>query len=282
MKIHATAIVDTRARIAPDVEIGPYAVVGPDVEIGAGCSIGSHAVVTGHTCLGQRNRIFPFAAIGGAPQDKKYRGEPTRLEIGEGNTIREYCTFNCGTAQDVGVTRVGDDNWFMAYVHVAHDCQVGSHTVFANATQLAGHVHVGDYVYRERACPEGNAGCRESPFGDRLDTWVADFFAPARPLLAANGALLVTMLVSGLWHGTTLAFLLFGLAHGLYQVVYRSWDTFLVVRLGRKRVRALRERLGVRLAGMALTFNATAFAFVFFRVDTERLFDVAVSWLGAA
>ena len=146
MKAHATAIVDPRARIAPDVEIGPYAVVGPDVEIGAGCSIGSHAVVTGHTCLGQRNRIFPFAAIGGAPQDKKYRGEPTRLEIGEGNTIREYCTFNCGTAQDVGVTRVGDDNWFMAYVHVAPDCQVGSHTVFANATQLAGHVHVGDYV----------------------------------------------------------------------------------------------------------------------------------------
>ena len=146
MKAHATAIVDPRARIAPDVEIGPYAVVGPDVEIGAGCSIGSHAVVTGHTRLGQRNRIFPFAAIGGAPQDKKYRGEPTRLEIGDGNTIREYCTFNCGTAQDAGVTRVGDDNWFMAYVHVAHDCQVGSHTVFANATQLAGHVHVGDYV----------------------------------------------------------------------------------------------------------------------------------------
>jgi UDP-N-acetylglucosamine acyltransferase len=146
VKAHATAIVDPRARIAPDVEIGPYAVVGPDVEIGAGCSLGAHVVVNGHTRLGRRNRIFPFAAIGGAPQDKKYQGEPTRLEIGDGNTIREYCTFNCGTVQDAGVTRVGDDNWFMAYVHVAHDCQVGSHTVFANVASLAGHVHVGDYA----------------------------------------------------------------------------------------------------------------------------------------
>ena len=146
MKAHATAIVDARARIASDVEIGPYAVIGPDVEIGAGCTIGSHTVVTGHTRLGARNRIFPFAAIGGPPQDKKYQGEPTRLEIGDGNTIREYCTLNCGTVQDAGVTRVGDDNWIMAYVHVAHDCQIGSHTVFANAASLAGHVHVGDYV----------------------------------------------------------------------------------------------------------------------------------------
>jgi UDP-N-acetylglucosamine acyltransferase len=146
VKAHATAIVDPRARIAPDVEIGPYAVVGPDVEIGAGCSLGAHVVVNGHTRLGRSNRIFPFAAIGGAPQDKKYQGEPTRLEIGDGNTIREYCTFNRGTAQDAGVTRVGDDNWFMAYVHIAHDCQIGSHTVFANAASLAGHVHVGDYA----------------------------------------------------------------------------------------------------------------------------------------
>jgi UDP-N-acetylglucosamine acyltransferase len=146
VKAHATAIVDPRARIAPDVEIGPYAVVGPDVEIGAECSLGAHAVVTGHTRLGRRNRIFPFASIGHAPQDKKYRGEPTRLEIGDDNTIREFCTFNCGTVQDAGVTRVGDDNWFMAYVHLAHDCQVGSHTIFANGATLGGHVHVGDFA----------------------------------------------------------------------------------------------------------------------------------------
>ncbi len=146
MKIHPTAIIDPRARIASDVEIGPYTVVGPDVEIGAGCWIGSHTVVTGHTRIGRRNRIFQFSSIGEVPQDKKYQGEPTRLEIGDGNTIREFCTFNCGTVQDAGVTRVGDDNWFMAYVHLAHDCQVGSHTVFANNASLAGHAHVGDYA----------------------------------------------------------------------------------------------------------------------------------------
>lgn len=146
VKIHPTAIVDTRARIAPDVEIGPYTVVGPEVEIGAGCWIGAHAVVTGHTRIGRRNRIFQFSSIGEVPQDKKYQGEPTRLVIGDGNTIREFCTFNCGTVQDASVTRVGDDNWFMAYVHLAHDCQVGSHTVFANSASLAGHVHVGDYA----------------------------------------------------------------------------------------------------------------------------------------
>ena len=146
MKAHPTAIVDPRARIAADVEIGPYAVVGPDVEIGSGCWIGPHAVVTGHTRIGQRNRIFQFSSVGEAPQDKKYRGEPTRLEIGNDNTIREFCTLNCGTAQDVGITRIGNDNWFMAYVHVAHDCQVGSHTVFANGATLGGHVHVGDYA----------------------------------------------------------------------------------------------------------------------------------------
>ena len=146
MKAHPTAIVDPRARIAADVEIGPYAVVGPDVEIGSGCWIGPHAVVTGHTRIGQRNRIFQFSSVGEAPQDKKYRGEPTRLEIGNDNTIREFCTLNCGTAQDIGITRIGDDNWFMAYVHVAHDCQVGSHTVFANGATLGGHVHVGDYA----------------------------------------------------------------------------------------------------------------------------------------
>ena len=146
MKAHATAIVDARARIAPDVEIGPYTVVGPDVEIGAGCWIGAHVVLTGHTRVGKRNRIFQFSSIGEIPQDKKYAGESTRLEIGDGNTIREFCTFNCGTVQDAGVTRVGDDNWFMAYVHLAHDCQVGSHTIFANGATLGGHVHIGDHA----------------------------------------------------------------------------------------------------------------------------------------
>lgn len=146
MKIHPTAIVDAGARLAPDVEIGPYSVIGPHVEIGAGSRVGSHAVITGHVRIGARNRIFQFTSLGEVPQDKKYRDEPTRLEIGDDNTVREFCTFNCGTAQDAGVTRVGNDNWFMAYVHLAHDCQVGSHTVFANNATLGGHVHVGDYV----------------------------------------------------------------------------------------------------------------------------------------
>ena len=111
--------------------------IGPHVEIGAGSRIGPHAVITGHTRIGARNRIFQFTSLGEVPQDKKYRDEPTRLEIGDGNTIREFCTFNCGTAQDAGVTRVGNGNWFMAYVHLAHDCQVGNHTMFANNAQLA-------------------------------------------------------------------------------------------------------------------------------------------------
>lgn len=146
MKIHPTAIIDPGARLAHDVEIGPYAVIGAHVEIGAGCRIGAHTVITGHTRLGERNRIYQFVSLGEAPQDKKYGGEPTRLEIGDHNTIREFCTLNRGTAQDVGVTRVGNNNWIMAYSHVAHDCQVGSHTVFANNAQLAGHVHLGDYA----------------------------------------------------------------------------------------------------------------------------------------
>ncbi|MBI3041510.1 MAG: acyl-ACP--UDP-N-acetylglucosamine O-acyltransferase [Betaproteobacteria bacterium] len=146
MKIHATAIVDPHARIAPDAEIGPFAVIGADVEIGPGCWVGPHAVITGHTRLGANNRVYQFASLGEAPQDKKYGGEPTRLEIGNNNTIREFCTFNCGTVQDAGVTRIGSDNWIMAYVHLAHDCQIGDHTIFANNAQLAGHVHVGDYA----------------------------------------------------------------------------------------------------------------------------------------
>jgi UDP-N-acetylglucosamine acyltransferase len=142
--IHPTAIVDARARIAADVEIGPYSVIGPQVEIGQGSRIGPHTVITGHTRLGANNKVFQFASLGDAPQDKKYGGEPTRLEIGDNNTIREFCTLNRGTAQDAGVTRVGNDNWIMAYVHIAHDCQIGSRTIFANNAQLAGHVQVGD------------------------------------------------------------------------------------------------------------------------------------------
>ncbi|MDE2598016.1 MAG: acyl-ACP--UDP-N-acetylglucosamine O-acyltransferase [Rhodocyclaceae bacterium] len=145
-RIHQTAIVDPGARIAEGVEIGPYSIVGPNVEIGANTVIGPHVVIEGHTRIGADNRIFQFCSIGSAPQDKKYAGEPTQLEIGDRNTIRECCTFNIGTVQDAGVTRVGNDNWIMAYVHVAHDCQIGSNVIFANSVQLAGHVHIGDFV----------------------------------------------------------------------------------------------------------------------------------------
>ncbi|GGY25547.1 acyl-ACP--UDP-N-acetylglucosamine O-acyltransferase [Paludibacterium paludis] len=147
MAIHSTAIVDPRARIAADVEIGAYSIIGPDVEIGAGTWVGPHVVIEGHTSIGRANRIFQFCSLGAVPQDKKYAGEPTRLEIGDNNTIREFCTFNIGTAQDAGVTRLGNDNWIMAYVHLAHDCQVGSHTILANNTTLAGHVEIGDWVF---------------------------------------------------------------------------------------------------------------------------------------
>lgn len=146
MTIHPTAIVHPGARIGSGVEIGAYSIIGEYVEIGDGTWIGPHVVITGHTRIGRDNRIFQFCSIGDAPQDKKYGGEPTRLEIGDRNTIREGCTFNCGTVQDAGITRVGNDNWIMAYVHVAHDCQVGNNVIFANTTQLAGHVHVGDWV----------------------------------------------------------------------------------------------------------------------------------------
>ena len=144
--IHPTAIVHPNARIANDVEVGAYTLIGEHVEIEAGSWIGPHAVITGHTRIGRQNKIFQFASIGEIPQDKKYAGEPTRLEIGERNVIREFCTLNCGTAQDVGVTKIGNDNWIMAYCHIAHDCQIGDHTIFANNASLAGHVHVGDYA----------------------------------------------------------------------------------------------------------------------------------------
>lgn len=144
--IHPTAIVEPGARLGAGVQIGPYAVIGPHVEIGDGTTVGAHAVIVGHTRIGRNNRIFHHATLGEAPQDKKYGGEPTRLEIGDDNLIREFCTFNTGTVQDLGVTRVGNKNWIMAYVHIAHDCQIGNETTLANCTQLAGHVSVGDYA----------------------------------------------------------------------------------------------------------------------------------------
>ena len=144
--IHPTAIVDKRAKLGADVSVGPYSVIDGDVEVGEGTTIGAHNVITGHTRIGRDNRIFHFCSIGEANQDKKYKGEPTRLEVGDRNTIREYCTMNRGTVQEQGVTTVGSDNWIMAYCHVAHDCIVGNHTVFANHATLAGHVEIGDHA----------------------------------------------------------------------------------------------------------------------------------------
>jgi UDP-N-acetylglucosamine acyltransferase len=144
-RMHATATVDPRAEL-DDCEIGPYAVIGPDVRIGAGTSIGAHTVVEGHTTIGRRNRIFAHSVLGGIPQDKKYAGELTQLVIGDDNTIREFCTFNTGTVQDGGITRIGSDNWIMAYTHIAHDCVIGDHTIMANCSQLAGHVYLDDWA----------------------------------------------------------------------------------------------------------------------------------------
>lgn len=144
--IHPTAIVDAGARLADDVTVGPYVVIGRDVEVGPGCTIAPHALIQGPTRIGRGNRIGAFASIGGDPQDKKYAGERTELVIGDGNTIHEYVTISRGTGDGGGTTRVGDDNWIMAYVHIAHDCRVGSHTIFANNATLAGHVEVGDWV----------------------------------------------------------------------------------------------------------------------------------------
>jgi UDP-N-acetylglucosamine acyltransferase len=144
--VHATAIVDPKAELASDVVIGPYALVGPGVQVASGTKIGPHCVLEGPMTIGRDNHVHAHAVLGGAPQDMKYRGEPTALHIGDRNTIREFCTFNRGTVQDAGVTRLGHDNWVMAYVHLAHDVQVGSHTILANNATLAGHVHVGDWV----------------------------------------------------------------------------------------------------------------------------------------
>ena len=144
--IHPSAVIDTAAELDSSVSVGPYAVIGPKVRIGANTKVGAHCVIEGDTTLGEGNHIFQFASLGAQPQDKKYAGEPTRLVIGDRNTVREFCTFNTGTAQDRGETTIGDDNWIMAYVHIAHDCVIGNQTTLANNTTLAGHVQIGDWV----------------------------------------------------------------------------------------------------------------------------------------
>ncbi|MBK7000643.1 MAG: acyl-ACP--UDP-N-acetylglucosamine O-acyltransferase [Rhodoferax sp.] len=144
--IHPSAIVDPAAELDVSVSVGPYTIIGPHVRIAAGTTVAAHCVIEGHTTIGRDNRIFQFNSLGAIPQDKKYHDEPCQLWIGDRNTIREFCTFNIGSPGDAGVTRLGNDNWIMAYCHLAHDCQVGNHTIFANNSQLAGHVHVGDWA----------------------------------------------------------------------------------------------------------------------------------------
>jgi len=146
IKIHPTALIDPKAELDSSVEVGPYAIIGAEVKINSGTCIGAHTMVSGPTTIGKNNQIFQFSSLGAAPQDKKYNGEPTRLEIGDNNTIREFCTFNRGTVQDKGVTKIGNDNWVMAYVHIAHDCDVGNHTILANNSSLAGHVDMHDHA----------------------------------------------------------------------------------------------------------------------------------------
>lgn len=146
VKIHPTAIVDPKAELDSSVEIGAYSIIGAGVKVGADTRIASHVVLKGPTTIGKNNQIFQFASLGEQPQDKKYKDEPTTLEIGDNNTIREFCTFNRGTVQDKGVTKIGNDNWIMAYVHIAHDCTIGNNTIFANNSSLAGHVDVHDYA----------------------------------------------------------------------------------------------------------------------------------------
>ena len=144
--IHPTAIIEPGAELDDTASVDAYSVVRAHVRIGAGTTIGPHCVIEGHTTIGRDNRIFQFCSIGAVPQDKKYAGEPTELQIGDRNTIREFCTFNIGVPQAGGITRVGSDNWVMAYTHIAHDCEVGHHTTLANSTTLGGHVHLGDWV----------------------------------------------------------------------------------------------------------------------------------------
>jgi UDP-N-acetylglucosamine acyltransferase len=146
MTVHATAQIDPSAKLAADVSVGAFSVVGAHVEIGAGTTVGPHAVIQGPTRIGRDNRIFQFASVGADPQDKKFHGEHSELAIGDRNTIREFVTINRGTGEGGGSTRIGDDNWIMAYAHIAHDCVVGNHTIFSNNATLAGHVEVGDYA----------------------------------------------------------------------------------------------------------------------------------------
>ncbi|EUJ10392.1 acyl-(acyl-carrier-protein)--UDP-N-acetylglucosamine O-acyltransferase [Methylophilaceae bacterium 11] len=145
-KIHPTAIIDPKAELDSSVEIGAYTTVGAGVRVGADTRIGSHVVLEGPTTIGKHNQIFQFSSLGAQPQDKKYRDEPTTLEIGDNNTIREFCTFNRGTIQDKGTTKIGNDNWIMAYVHIAHDCVIGNNTIMANNSSLAGHVDIHDFA----------------------------------------------------------------------------------------------------------------------------------------
>lgn len=144
--IHPTALIDPQAQLHESVSVGAYSIIGPNVKIGAHSIVGQHCVIDGHTVIGESNHFYRFCSVGGMPQDKKYAGEPTRLEIGHRNMVREYVTINTGTVQDGGVTRLGSDNWIMAYVHVAHDCQIGSQTILANGVQMGGHVHIGDWA----------------------------------------------------------------------------------------------------------------------------------------
>lgn len=146
MKAHPTAIIDSKARVASSVTVGPYSIIGEGVELGDECEVMSHVVIEGPTTLGKRNRIFPYAAVGFACQDLKYKGEPTRLEIGDDNVLREFITLHRGTVEGGGVTRIGNHNFLMAYVHVAHDCRLGNHIIMANGASLAGHVEIGDHA----------------------------------------------------------------------------------------------------------------------------------------
>jgi UDP-N-acetylglucosamine acyltransferase len=173
MKIHPTAIIDATAELDSSVEIGPYSIIGANVKIDAGTRIAGHVIIKGPTTIGKNNHIFQYSSLGEAPQDKKYRDEPTLLEIGDNNTIREFCTFNRGTIQDKGTTKIGNDNWIMAYVHIAHDCQIGNHTIFANNSSLAGHVDIDDYAILggftliHQFCKVGSQLYHRSSHGDR-------------------------------------------------------------------------------------------------------------------
>lgn len=193
--IHPTAIVDHKAQLADSVKVGPYCVVGPQVSIEAGTELKSHVVIEGRTAIGENNIFFPFSAIGGVPQDKKYHGEDSQLIIGNGNTIRENCTINIGTESGGGLTWVGDDNWIMAYVHIAHDCRIGSHIILANNTSLAGHVVVkdwaltGGYTLVLQFCQLGEHSM--TAFGARVDKDVPPYVMAAGYKLRPAGLNLI-------------------------------------------------------------------------------------------